>query len=344
MCARAGAAAAGDSDTVRLADDMTRDMTHPADIDNDIEQQVTVSQDNNAPCHSDVSTSLQRHVEYSYHGDNDVSSHGNAEVHGNDDTGVVASYDDGTGVVMSHDDVTGVMTSRDDNTDVMTSHDDDTGVMTSYDDDTGVVISYDVDIGVVMSRDDDTGVMTSRYDDTGVVISYDVDIGVVMSCDDDTDVMTSHDAYTEQTEQLSDGDRTTVVTDMERDSDVMRPLDDVRDKSDSSSHGDNDDSSHGNDSSGIVDTGCQGDVDNDDVVCQGDIGGQIKGESDSSSQGDLDEFQGDSDHGDRQLMTSQPETVTSVTSRHTEQTEVTEDGGIVVTTTHQVRSSDPRHV
>lgn len=352
MCV--GAAAAADKETVRLADDMTRDTSYPADIDIDVEQQVIVSEDNAAPCDIDVSTDLQRHAESSYKEDNGVSSHENAEVIGNVDslpgmtltsydfdTGVVISQDHDTGVVTLYDVGTGIMTSRDNDTDVIMSRDDDTSVLTSYDDDTGITMSRDDDTDVIVSRDDDTNVVTSCDDDLGVVTSYDDDKAILMSQGDDAGVMTSRDVDTEQTEQLSDGEQTTVVTDMQRD--VMRPLDNVIDESDSSSHDDSDASSHGNDSGNIVETGCQGDVDNEAVICQGDIGGQIKGDSHSSSQGDL-EFQGDSDHGDRQLMTSQPEFVTSVTSRRVEHSEVTEDDGIVVTTTYQVGSSDPRHV
>jgi len=319
-----GAAAAADKETVRLADDMTRDTSYPADIDIDVEQQVIVSEDNAAPCDIDVSTDLQRHAESSYKEDNGVSSHENAEVIGNVDSlpgMTLTSYDFDTGVVISQD------------------HD--TGVVTLYDVGTGIMTSRDNDTDVIVSRDDDTNVVTSCDDDLGVVTSYDDDKAILMSQGDDAGVMTSRDVDTEQTEQLSDGEQTTVVTDMQRD--VMRPLDNVIDESDSSSHDDSDASSHGNDRGNIVETGCQGDVDNEAVICQGDIGGQIKGDSHSSSQGDL-EFQGDSDHGDRQLMTSQPEFVTSVTSRRVEHSEVTEDDGIVVTTTYQVGSSDPRHV
>lgn len=322
MCV--GAAAAADKETVRLADDMTRDTSYPADIDIDVEQQVIVSEDNAAPCDIDVSTDLQRHAESSYKEDNGVSSHENAEVIGNVDSlpgMTLTSYDFDTGVVISQD------------------HD--TGVVTLYDVGTGIMTSRDNDTDVIVSRDDDTNVVTSCDDDLGVVTSYDDDKAILMSQGDDAGVMTSRDVDTEQTEQLSDGEQTTVVTDMQRD--VMRPLDNVIDESDSSSHDDSDASSHGNDRGNIVETGCQGDVDNEAVICQGDIGGQIKGDSHSSSQGDL-EFQGDSDHGDRQLMTSQPEFVTSVTSRRVEHSEVTEDDGIVVTTTYQVGSSDPRHV
>ena len=134
------------------------------------------------------------------------------------------------------------------------------------------------------------------------------------------------------------------------DSAVQRHFDDVRRDSDSSSHGD---SSHGN-------VGFQDDVAKDIVGCQGDMSAQdesemhlvtseeLKRDSDSSSQGDLDKFQGDSecqgqlkqqpghysDHSsdsERELVTSQPVPVTSVTSRHVEETQSTEDDGTVVT-------------
>jgi len=105
------AEAVTDSDVIQLADDMSRDMSHPdmsrdmtrsadSDIDADMktDQQVTLSDGNTVLRHSVVT---EIHAESGYHGDNDVSSRGDAGVETDVDRSQVMTL---------------TMTSRDDDT------------------------------------------------------------------------------------------------------------------------------------------------------------------------------------------------------------------------------------
>jgi len=154
--------------------------------------------------------------------------------------------------------------------------------------------------------------------------------------------LTSADEYLEQTEQRiehhSDNEEITsqdteqaasqlTPTEHDSDTDVQRnPDNSVRDRSDSGSHGDGSDvSSRGNDSGGIIDIGYQGDLENDDVTRQSHAEShgesyipvaaqEVKRYSDSDSQDDVGQFQGDTDEfqGD---IESQEESYIPVTAQ-----------------------------
>ena len=138
------------------------------------------------------------------------------------------------------------------------------------------------------------------------------------------------------------------------DSPVYRdsPDDDVRHESDPSSLGNG---SSGSDSNGVLEIGFQGDIEDDVVTRQGDIGAAVQGQSnvqeevtsaeieESEPEGDIDKPQGDSEgqtqHGssDLDLVTSQPVTMTSQSVEESE--EALNDGTVVrtrVTTTTKV--------